>query len=62
METRFGKPFDRNYIDKDHIKKAKSILLASYYQHSERPKYLPSNYNASFNKHLENFSHNKRYY
>ena len=60
METRFGKPFDRNYIDKDHMKNTRSILLASYYQHAERSKYLWSNYNDLFNKHLRNFSHNKK--
>ena len=37
----------------------KSILLACYYRPSEGSKYSPSNYNDSFNEHLENFSHNK---
>ena len=41
------------------IKNAKSILLGCYYRPPEGSKYLPSNYNDSFNEHLENFSHNK---
>ena len=41
------------------IKNAKSILLACYYRPPEGSKYLQSNYNESFNEHLENFSHNK---
>ena len=41
------------------IKNAKSILLLCHYRPLEGSKYLPSNYNDSFNEHLENFSHNK---
>ena len=34
-------------------------LVACYYRPPEGSKYLPSSYNDSFNKHLENFNHNK---
>ena len=33
--------------------------MLAYYWGPEGSKYVPSNYNDSFNEHLENFSHNK---